>query len=166
MTILMETPAPAGLMWKTDWVPDWISIYTSSQQLIYHEPKPAFSHLCVSVRLLWIVTTFYLFLSSSTVCPLHLITENLGVSKMLGEMSLTVYVFGVTGVGIKAVGAPNQIYGHHPPNSYNCIRASNDLSLFAYFCLHCRLNEISWCVFVSVCHAYLWTMHMIGCNEC
>lgn len=22
MTILMERPAPAGLMWKTDWVPD------------------------------------------------------------------------------------------------------------------------------------------------
>lgn len=58
MTILMERPAPAGLMWKTDWVPDWDSIYTSLWQLIYHEPKPTSSHLCVSVRLFWIVTPF------------------------------------------------------------------------------------------------------------
>ncbi len=165
MTILMERPALAGLMWKTDWVPDWISIYTSSQQLIYHEPKPAFSHLCV--RLLCIVKTFLFvpFLLHSM--PTSFDYRKLGSVQSVGRGVLNPMCFWVTGGWDKSSrdSKPN-LWAPSCPDSYNCTRASNYLSLFVYFGLHCHSNEISWCASVSVCHAYLWTIHMIGCNAC
>ncbi len=132
-------------MWKTDWVPDWIYIYTSSQQIIYHEPKPAFSHLCESVRVLWIGTPFYLLLSYATVCTLHLITENLDVSKVLGEMSLTLCVWVTGGWDKSSRGSKPNLWAPSRPDSYNSTRSSNYLSLFVYF-LTALQNEISWCV--------------------